>query len=259
MKILSFINISNENDLECDSGYIFQRIIAKELHHRGHDYHIAGSNCKSFQNINEPYFYKHYITWGTNRYSSRYNFNFDETKKLIESVKPDIIFNCQIELTSAIRAVLETIKTKNVPLISYCHYPALWDPTIMHSSRPLLDNTLNNGQVGYNILFNILTSLVTANKVLIQSYYARSLLESAINFYKIPYKYKIGIVQPPVDSLLFDKQNHYNTKEPCLSFLYNHRLYKSYGSEEFLSISNKIIERFNLESVVFDSMPNRSG
>lgn len=40
--------------------------------------------------------------------------------------------------------------------------------------------------------------------------------------------------------------------------MYNHRLYKSYGSEEFLSISNKIIERFNLESVVFDSMPNRS-
>lgn len=150
------------------------------------------------------------------------------------------------------------MKIRKIPLISYCHYPALWDQTIMYSSRPLLDLTLNDGQVGYNILFNVLTSVITANKVLIQSNYARKLLENAISFYKIPYKNKIGIIQPPVDSFLFDKKNHYNTKVPYMSFLYNHRLYKSYGSENFLSLSDKVIEKYNLESMIFDSMPNRS-
>ena len=179
-------------------------------------------------------------------------------KHLITRINPDIIFNCQIELTSAIRSVLELMKIKRIPIISYCHYPALWDESIKRSKAPLIDMSLNNGGVGYSIMFNILTAVITANKVLIQSHYARNLLENAISFYKIPYKHRIEILPPPIDTLLFDNKNHYNSNIHYTSFLYNHRLYNSYGTEEFLKTSQKIIQKYKLKSVVFDSMPNRS-
>ena len=78
MKILTIMNISNEQDLTCDSGYIFQRVLAGAFSKYGCEYHIAGADCQAFREIRNNHFVKHYISCGTNRYSSRYNFNFDE-------------------------------------------------------------------------------------------------------------------------------------------------------------------------------------
>lgn len=257
MKILTLMNISNEQDLACDSGYIFQRVLAKELTQRGCEYHVAGAKCPAFCEINNGFFEKHYISSGTNRYSSRYNFNFEEFAQLIQNVNPDVVFNCQIELTAAIKSVLETLKV-NIPLIAYCHYPALWDKSLGKSNGPVIDQTLNNGHVGYNILFNVITSVITADAVVTQSNYARSLLEDAIKFYKIPYKNKIRVIAPPIDNELFCGFNIYKKSEHSQSFLYNHRLYKSYGSEEFIKFGRQMIKSCKLECMISDCMPNRS-
>lgn len=254
MKILSIINISNEQDLTCDSGFIFQRVIASELTKLGCEYHIAGSDCKAFKKIESTFFIKHYISNGTNRYSSRYNFNFEEFDILLEKINPDIVFNCQIELTAAIKSVLEFKKYK-IPLISYCHYPALWNNS---SNKPLLDETLNGGGIGLNIVMNILTAVSIADKVLIQSNFAKNLIEKAMLYYNIPYFNKIGVISPPLDDRIFDGKNHYLLNEAYQSFLYNHRLYKSYGSEIFIELGEQIYSEFNLSCNVFDSMPNRS-
>ena len=167
------------------------------------------------------------------------------------------MFNCQIELTSAIKSVLETLKV-NIPLIAYCHYPALWDKSLGKNNGPVIDQTLNNGYVGYNILFNVITSVITADAVVTQSSYARSLLEDAIKFYKLPYKNKIKIISPPVDNELFCDFNMYKQSEHSLSFFYNHRLYKSYGSEEFIKFGQQMIRLCKLECMISDCMPNRS-
>lgn len=254
MKILSIINISNEQDLTCDSGFIFQRVIASELTKLGCEYHIAGSACQAFKESESTFFVKHYISNGTNRYSSRYNFNFEEFDNLLEKVNPDIIFNCQIELTAAIKSVLEFKKYK-IPLISYCHYPALWSNS---SNKPLLDETLNGGGIGLNIVMNILTAVSIADKVLIQSNFAKNLIEKAMHYYNMPYINKIGVIPPPLDDKIFDGKNHYLHHENHHNFLYNHRLYKSYGSETFIKLSEKIFNKFNIICNVFDSMPNRS-
>ena len=256
MKIFAIINISNENDLQCDSGYIFQRIIAEKLHEKGHEYHIAGADCPAFRNIQGDYFIKHYISCGTNRYSARYNFNFSEFAQLLEQVKPDVIFNCQIELTSAIRGVLEMFGNKQIPLVSYCHYPALWEHG--DSIVPVLDQSLNHAKLGYNIVFNILTSVLTADAVLIQSRYALGLIEHALDYYRLPYPNKIKVLAPPADPMVACGYNIYKKGHGEESFFYNHRLYQSYGSADFLQFAQKVMRKFGLKCVVSDCMPHRS-
>ena len=125
MKILSILNISNKDNISCDSGYIFQCILSKQFEKMGHKYVIAGANCLEFKQAKELKCKKEYINLGTNKFSSRFDFNSDEIAKLIQKVKPDVIFNTQIELTSAIRSVLVWNKL-DIPIVTYCHYPALW-------------------------------------------------------------------------------------------------------------------------------------
>ncbi len=257
MKILSIINISNEQDLTCDSGFIFQRIIASEFQKAGDTYILAGASCPSFQAIEETNFQKRYLTLGTNKYSSRFTFNFSEFESLISQEQPDIIFNTQVELTAAIKSVLEWNK-KQIPLVSYCHYPALWNN--IETKVPELDQSLNQGNLCIPILFDILSALTTSDAFVIQSHFARSLIEKAAKYYNFEMDKEIYIVPPPADPLLLSNKNIYlsNVDKNEKMFFYNHRLYKTYGTETFLDLFSDIYKRFNVPCIISDPMPNRS-
>ena len=43
------LNISNKENITCDSGYIFQAILAEEFNKNGHEYIGAGSDFKQFR------------------------------------------------------------------------------------------------------------------------------------------------------------------------------------------------------------------
>lgn len=182
MKILSIINISNTDDLMCDSGMIFQRILAPCFIEKGVEYVLIGPDSQSFRDFPFPGIHKCYAKLKTNRYSSRFAFDWDGFKAIIEKEKPDVFFNCQIELTAALRSLLVTIGQPDVRLVSYCHYPAIWK---MHDSVPIIDNSLNHKKLGLPIVFDILGALLVADAFVIQSEFAKSLIAETAKYYRI--------------------------------------------------------------------------
>lgn len=258
MKILSILNISNKDNISCDSGYIFQCILSKQFEKTGHKYVVAGANCPEFKQAKELKCKKEYINLGTNKFSSRFDFNSDEIAKLIQKVKPDVIFNTQVELTSAIRSVLVWNKL-DIPIVTYCHYPALWANNIK-SRIPEIDQSLNTGNLGNKIVFDILTALQTADLFVIQSKFAKSLIVKAAKYYNIPYdSKKIIVIAPPSDPSFLDKKNKYiTTLKNRKNYIYNHRLYKTYGTQDFIDIFDRLHKQFGIQCVVLDPMQKRS-
>lgn len=258
MKILSILNISNKDNISCDSGYIFQCILSSQFEKMGHKYVVAGSNCPEFKQATELKCKKEYINLGTNKFSSRFDFNSDEIAKLIQKVKPDVIFNTQAELTSAIRSVL-VWNQLNTPLVTYCHYPALWANN-MKSRTPEIDQSLNAGNLGNKIVFDILTALQTSDLFIIQSKFAKSLIVKAAKYYKVPYdSKKLIVLAPPADPLFLDKKNGYiTTLTNKKNYIYNHRLYKTYGTQYFIDIFAELHKQFGIQCVVLDPMQKRS-
>lgn len=257
MKILSILNISNKDNLNCDSGYIFQCILSEQFIKMGHKYVVAGSNCPEFKKAKELKGKKEYINLGTNKFSSRFDFNSEEFAKLIKRTKPDIIFNTQAELASAIRSVL-VWNQLNIPLVTYCHYPALWANNVK-SVIPEIDQSLNSGNLGQPIVFNILSALQTSDLFIIQSKFAKSLVEKAAKYYKVKYDAsKFLVIAPPADPIFITSNNDYNKLTKNRSrYVYNHRLYKTYGTEHFINTFSKLHERFHIECIVLDPMLNR--
>jgi len=258
MKILSILNISNKDNISCDSGYIFQCILSSQFEKMGHKYVVAGANCPEFKQAKELKCKKEYINLGTNKFSSRFDFNSDGIAKLIQKVKPDVIFNTQVELTSAIRSVLVWNKL-DIPIVTYCHYPALWANN-MKSRTPEIDQSLNARNLGNKIVFDILTALQTADLFIIQSEFAKSLIVKAAKYYKVPYDSKKFIVlAPPADPLFLDKKNRYiTTLANRENYIYNHRLYKTYGTQDFIDVFAGLHKRFGIHCIVLDPMQKRS-
>lgn len=252
MKILSVLNVSNVDDLECDSGVIFQRILAKEFKKEGIDYVIVGPNIESFKDYTINGAKKAYAEIGGGRYYSRFNFDWTSLQKVIDKEKPDIIFNNQIEITSALRAILVSMGLVNIKIISYCHYPAI---TTIHEGVPVLDSTLDHQGLGIPIVFDILSALRTSDAFIIQSEFAKSLIDSSAQYHRIgPYS-EIKVIPPPADPILMDSSMGKSTDK---KILYNNRLYESYGTKNYLEFINGL-SREDIQFVFSDPMPKRSG
>lgn len=174
--ILSIANISNIDDLMCDSGIIFQRILASEFAKKNIKYHIVGPNTPQFETYNIENTIKHLGPIGCTRYASRFSFDWHYFAGLINAINPDIIFNNQVEITSAIRSVLVSLNKVNIKLITYCHYPAIWG---INTDTFVIDESINSSSLGTPIIFDIISAVLTSDQFIIQSQFARSLILKA--------------------------------------------------------------------------------
>lgn len=253
MKVLSIINISNTDDISCDSGIIFQRILADEFVKRGIKYEVVGPDIEAFKEFDFPQVEKHYINLGVTRYASRFGFDWSGFADTIQNVGPDLIFNNQVEITSSLRSLLVTLGSPETPIVSYCHYPALWG---VPDKTPQFDQTLNHQELALPIVFNILSALVTGNTLITQSEFAKELIVKTANYFNIKSFSDVIVIPPPADPLLFEESLiHKPPNGKCI--LYNHRLYKSYGTGEFLEFIKSLNDPA-IELIVSDPMPHRS-
>lgn len=252
MKILAIANISNLDDLVCDSGIIFQRILAKEFYEQQIEYHILGPNHPQFLSYVFPYAQKHAGPIGTTRFSSRFHFDWYFFEQLIGDLDPDIIFNNQVELASSIKSVLVSLGKSHIKLITYCHYPAIWG--VSEDGVPIIDESLNYGNLCTPIIFDILSALTVSDKFIIQSNFAKNLIETAARYHRISNFALIAVIPPPADNSI---QKGLKQSNKTRRVLYNHRLYQTYGTGNFLDFIESC-QDLNFELAVSDPMPNRS-
>lgn len=249
MKILSYLNVSNVDDIESDSGYIFNYTIAAEFLSKGIEFDIIVPQELSGKLNKISSGHQHFIKMGHTKYEVRYNFAWTEVKKLIVQMHPDIFFLNQAELTSHVKALLvETGLDKATKIVSYCHYPALH---ISAMGETCVDSSLDNGGLAEDIIGNLYSAVNIADLFFVQSHFAKQLLENYANAIGYKLKKEIMVLPPPYDNRLFQAPNNAKKKN---TILYNHRLYDSYGTKEFIEFVKK---NQDLVFLVTDPMMNR--
>ena len=249
MKILSFLNVSNKDDIQCDSGFVFQRLIASELIRQGHDFRIVSPEPIVEEGVSNEKF-----DFGDNKFQVRFNFDWHRIQKIIERYDPDVLWINQPELSANFRAMLCTIGSR-AQIVTYIHYLPI---RAINKGKVELDASLNNSDLALPILLSVLGSLHISDKILVQSRFAQEILEKALQIFRLPYDAdKIFIIPPPFDPLLFD--NGASDGNPNKFIIYNHRLYKHYGTDFFIKVINSLKARREVQFFVADLFASRNG
>lgn len=249
MKILSIANISNFDNINSDSGYIFNYLLANEFIKDNNEFAIilpdGLDNVKNFKDCKI-----YYSNIGTTKYSSRFAFDWDSFAKIINEYNPDLIFLNQCELTSAIKALLISNKHNKTKILTYCHYPALH---VDENQNSILDYSLNNEGLCETIVYNILTAINIADFFVTQSKFAKNILINYAAHHNVELKKDIHIIPPPLDPIFYNE----NVKEFSVykNIVYNHRLYQSYGTEFLTTLINSNQDK---KFLILDPMPNRA-
>lgn len=249
MRILSYLNISNIDDIESDSGYIFNYTLANSFQSKGHVFGIIIPEKLRQVQTRFSDVQTFYIDMGTTKYESRYRFEWSATSDIISDFNPDILFLNQVELTATFKVLLQSIQKEPAKIFTYCHYPAIH---IDSNNEVVIDYTLNDHDVGENIIFNILSAINIADVFAIQSAFARNLLIDFAKKHSFDLRKTIEIIPPPYDDKLYDTKI---TEKKSNRILYNHRLYDSYGTSHFIDF---VAANPDLSFIVTDPMSNRS-
>ena len=256
MNILAILNVSNVNDLSCDSGVIFQSLLGSASRKLGHKYSVIGPNIETFKNLNLSNLDKFYVQHGVTKYESRFKFDWAGVLSCISTFKPDVIFCNQIELTSALRALLIERSFTNIKLVSYCHFIPI---SGFHNNLPTVDTSLNDVNLALPILFQFLSAISSSDVFLVQSKFAKRVCLKAAKAYGLGElaERKTHVLPPPADDQLIS--DAHRGVPATGQVLYNHRLNRHYGTQSFYELMESAKEALSFQLVISDPMPNRGG
>lgn len=243
MKIITFLNVSNRSRIQADSGYIFYDLLSPFFSKNNEFYFVSPeplSDKKSFFIKRE---------YGFNKYEVRFSFDWEYYSGLISMICPDIIIVNQVELVPHFRAVVEALGIKTA-VVSYAHYI----PFLLADGKIIYDDSLNNSGLGIAVCNAFLSGLVLSDLVFTHSAFSKNMLMDFLKQKNVLYdKSRIIINPPPFDTLLIDN-NQKHTNE----VIYNHRLYKHYGSDFFYELANFMSEIDSINIKVLDVLGERS-
>ena len=247
MKVLSILNLSNREGWGCDSGVIFHRLLFSRLEQCGWQCKIASPVELAIPRVQDIPF-----EVGSSKYDVRFRFNWDAFADLVTSNKPDILFVHQVELTSSVRALLVTLNLAP-KLVTYCHY---WPILRFDEGEIEWDSSLNHSGLAELILLRILSAARSSDHFFVTSSFAKSLLSRAAERYRFNIdQRKVHILPCPSDpAFLVDSPRVYRGSKKVL---YNHRLYKQYGTDFFIDIASHFVKS-GLTFVVTDFFSDRS-
>jgi hypothetical protein len=251
MKILSVANVSNLDDLASDSGIVFLTLVLSEFARLGHEVVLIGPDHPAFLTHPMPQIRKVSVNLGVSKYSARFSFDWEGFSRVVREFRPDVIFNNQAELAPNLRAVLVS-SGLHAQIVSYCHYTVIGG---VEGPRPIPDPAFSDGHLGEATLLSMLAGLHASDVSIVQSNFARSAILAAGAYYKIGIG-RLEVIPPPADPRFM----HLGTLavSPVRRLLYNHRLYESYGTAQFINLVRNLSGRIEFELVVADCMPRRS-
>lgn len=243
MKMMTFLNVSNRNNMTADSAYIFYNILSP---------YFTISNTLIFVApvpLDDPKCIFEKMEFGFDKYQVRFSFDWIKVQKIIMKHKPDVLILNQVELVPAYKALLISIGI-NIPIVTYVHYI----PYVLREERIVVDSSLNNNNIGKSIVANFFSGLVASDLIFTHSNMSRNMILKLLKTYNADFDVnKIIINPPPVDPYLIDENENAVNK-----IFYNHRLYGHYGVDRFIEAAECVSERYNLEINVLDVLGNRS-
>lgn len=256
MRILSYLNISNPDDLSADSGVVFQRMIARAFSNAGDGFAVIGhpSASRLFTGDAEATYFS--IDVAITKYGARYYFNWPAILEVILSFRPDVVFVNQMELCAHFQAVLAGAGIGCVPVVGYCHYVPIDKQLAPNEEIVVPDSSLNDHGLGECVLLAFAEGVVAADIVMVQSDYAKRMLLTVLRRFRLQAPTHLLVAAPPADPRFTAARPP--TPPRSRKIIYNHRLYGHYETRAFVDFMKDLRRRIAFELVICDPMPNRS-
>jgi glycosyltransferase involved in cell wall biosynthesis len=248
MKILNYLNISNPSNLRSDSGFIFQELLMKKILELRPNWEFYFICSKKTPKIRDRRIRNITLNNNKDAYSSRFSFNWEEFKKKLKKIKLDAALINQSELSSNFFIFFNNVFNKEIPIVSYYHYLNL---SVKNSKRPIFYD-LNCGECGKIIFMKQIEAASISRMNLICSNFGKSLLlKNARKITAFDLSPFLNI-NPPISLEEVDKVKVNNKKPNELkTLIYNHRLYRHYGTGLILKWLEELYEKRKDFRVIF--------
>ena len=246
MNILSFLNVSNIDNINCDSGFIFQKQLGDEIVKNGHKFTLVVPSSINQENSFDTYIYD----LGLHKFQVRFSFEWNKIIEIIADTKPDIIISNQPELSANFKALISS-ENMDVRLYTYVHYfPFALDA----DNNFIIDPSLNNNGLCKNVILSFISGLLASDRIFIHSKYSLHLLERLFSLYNIPINCQnIDILPLPYDPFIATPIEVNKEK----NILYNHRLYKQYGTDFLIEFAKRTLNE-GWKIIVTDILNNQN-
>lgn len=242
------MNVSNRQNVHCDSGYIFYDILAPEfLSHGADSFTFAGPEPLSDGRVRNVV-----VELGRNKYESRFSFDWRHISYIVQQEQPDILIVNQLELLPHFRGILATQGNTTTKIVGYAHYiPFAFDGETMYRD-PSLDN---HGMLD-SIMLDFCSGIKAADAVCVHSETAKKWIKEFFKRHALgDVSGKLHIVSPPRDPSLVASTHRDLCQGPMV---YNHRLYAHYGTDFFVDLAPRVVGEVGQDVLVLDILANQS-
>lgn len=258
MKIFSYLNLSNPSNLEADSGYIFQKLLFLSILDKCPDAEIYFLCPPGTPKIDDRVHMVKLMPLDCNKYSVRFYFPWYRLKKELSFLKEiDIAIINQSELTSNFRALFSVVGNNTVKIFAYYHYFPIED--LPKNGKIVYQETLNHKHLAEIIFSRQVEAMSSADYCVTCSKYGKEFfIENAKATGKSINVDKLRNINPPI-SLKEAAENYTDEKFDAKTIVFNHRLYKHYGTAEIFEWLNEFYSvRKDFKVIVTDPTGNRS-
>ncbi|MEU3069926.1 glycosyltransferase family 1 protein [Streptomyces sp. NPDC007027] len=249
MRVLYLLNVSNASQLAADSGYTFADMLTPALTDAGAEVTVAspvpvGDARVHFALTASP----------STKYRARFDPGMDALVALIRDRRPEVVVANQIEAAPAIRAALLEAGVDAL-ITGYCHYLpfSFTDTGVLE-----LDPAMNDRGLGRSVLLAFAAGLGACDRVLVHSSTAASWTAAAAARTGVELGDKLYVVPAPRDVRLVRDPTDVTAPAGRASGIYNHRLYRHYGTARFTQLARRLVADAPVRLTVMDLFGTRS-
>jgi hypothetical protein len=229
MKLVSFLNVSNPDALQADSGFVFQKLLLEELTSRGHRaLLVAPAEAAKLTTVPVVP-----VAAPKTKYHARFGCDWPSVSSAMREhwAGTDALLVNQPETAATIKAMSVIEGKIDVPLLSYIHYLPLVNAP---AEQARLDPSLADGGLGAWILGLVRAAVESSDACIVGSEFGRRLIEAHVGAAR-----RLEVIPPPADALLA-RGRSVPPPGDTLRLLFNHRLYRHYGTAEVFAALDRV-------------------
>lgn len=249
MRLLYLLNISNPDRLSADSGFTVAELLLPALADRG----VETTFAAPARVTDERVFFERIRVPGT-KYRARFGPDLDELTGVVRRSRPDVVVVNQIENAPAVRAALLEAGSE-AGVAGYCHYLPF---SVNDLGIVRRDPSLSDAGLGAAVLLAFLAGVSACDRVLVHSAAASAWTVAVAERHGIDLADRVRVVPPPRDERLVRDPDQVETTPGRPVGIYNHRLYRHYGTAGFTALAARLTREAELELLVTDLFGQRS-
>lgn len=227
--LLYLLNVSNSSRLSADSGWIYADILTRALSDAGRDITLVCPVPVSDSRV------RHMVPppAPTGKYRVRITHDVGYLAQVLRATRPDTVVVNQVEAAPAVRAAMLDAGVE-AQVVGYCHYLPF---SVDENGTLTKDPAFSGKGLELPLRLTFAAGMAACDRVLVHSRTARDWVLTAADEYRADIHNRARIVPPPRDPRLV-RSDATPAEHP--RGLYNHRLYRHYGTDRFIDLAHHL-------------------